>query len=141
MSSTLTQRTPWIQELSDAAFSERSALLEALIAAEFRIALLMQGSDQLPMDESYFELGMTSLSATEVRQRLEDVLGYRIDSVVLFNNPTVNHLLAYLRDDVLREFFETRPAEDGRSAAAKPKTERSPSARLLNDLLNDIYEA
>lgn len=150
MSRAPTSNTLSIQQLAGTPFSERSGVLEALVVAEFRTTLLMQESDLLPLDESYFELGLTSLGAMEIRQRLEAALGCRIDSASLFNNPTVGRLLDYLRTDVLREFFGARSATEPRGARLSmgsvptttlPGVERSPPMQVLSDVLKDLYES
>ena len=77
--------TVWVEALERGPLSERGATLEALVVAEFRTWLLMSEADALPLDESYFALGLTSLGAVEIQERLESILGRRIDSASLFN--------------------------------------------------------
>jgi hypothetical protein len=106
--------TPWLRQLAETPLSERMALLNALIVTEFRAALLMDDRKVLPPEESHFALGLTSLGATEIQERLEVILGRRIDSASLFDNPTIRHLTAFLRSQVLPEFFAALfPVEDG----------------------------
>ena len=59
--------TVWVEALARAPLSERGAVLEALVVAEFRAWLLMSDADALPLDESYFALGLTSLGAVEIQ--------------------------------------------------------------------------
>lgn len=142
-------RTPWIQQFIAAPLSERSSLLEACVESEFRAWLQMSESDALPRDESYFALGLTSLGAVEIQQRLEAILGCRIDSTSLFNNPTVGHLVTYLRSEALSEFFisvsVTRNSSVARrddAATVSAVSDESPSPKqLFNDLLDDLYES
>ena len=120
---TMTATTSWVQQLAGTPLSERGSALEALVTAEFRTWLLMDDSDTLPLDESYFALGLTSLGATEIQQRLETALGRHIDSTSLFNNPTVGHLLSHLRAEVLPELFahtRTQPPVSSPAPAAQP---------------------
>jgi hypothetical protein len=51
-------------------------------------------------------MGFTSLRVTEVKQRLEDLLECSISSNVLFNNPTVDLLVAHLMTEVLTDLFD-----------------------------------
>jgi len=135
-------------------------MLEAFVATEFRTRLLMSESDRLPLDESYFELGLTSIGATEIQQRLEEVLGRRIDSSSLFNNPTVGHLLAHLRSEVLGDLFASAPVPAGadspmdpapriadplqldaaQDVPVAPSAPRSSPKDLLNNLLDELYQ-
>ena len=136
----------WVEALARAPLSERGALLEALVVTEFRTWLLMSEADALPLDESYFALGLTSLGAVEIQERLESILGRRIDSASLFNNPTIDHLLTHLRGQVLAEFFVSstgdRPAPTSTSQAADSElSERQQTQKqLLNSVLDELYE-
>jgi acyl carrier protein len=74
----------------------RRETLEEILDTEFRAALLMTEDDELPFDQSYFDLGLTSLGITDLKQRIEELLDCEIDTNVLFNSPTVERLLEYL---------------------------------------------
>jgi hypothetical protein len=128
--------TPWVRALAATALPERAAALEELVLHEFRTTLLMSDTDVLPYDESYFAHGLTSLGATEIEQRLQATLGRSIDAASLLNNPTIGHLLAHLRTDVLAEFFPT--AEPQLRPARRSGGAEVPRA-LVDDLLRDLY--
>lgn len=137
--------TVWVEALAGAPLSERGTLLEALVVAEFRTWLLMSEADALPLDESYFALGLTSLGAVEIQERLESILGRRIDSASLFNNPTIDHLLLHLRSQVLSELFLSPPggqAPTSTSEAAEAETleRRQTQKQLLSDVLDELYD-
>lgn len=83
-------------ELRAMEHSERSDLLEELVVSRFRAALLMEEDEELELDVSYFDLGLTSLRLTEMRSELEALFGVDLDATVLFNRPTVEQLLDYL---------------------------------------------
>jgi acyl carrier protein len=89
--------------------AERWSALESTVTAEFRAALLMTDDEEFPLEDTFFELGMTSLMLTSVKQRLETLLGRGISSTALFNQPTVEQLLGYLATEVLTGLFD---AED-----------------------------
>lgn len=128
--------TAWVETFARTPLSERAAVLEALVVSEFRAWLLMSEADALPLDESYFALGLTSLGAVEIQERLESILGRRIDSSSLFNNPTIDHLLLHLRSEVLSEFFQSTNA---RQAAAPGRDERRHREKqLLADMLDEL---
>jgi hypothetical protein len=132
----VTANTAWVESLARAPLSERRALLEALVVGEFRTWLLMSAGDALPLDESYFALGLTSLGAVEIQERLESILGRRIDSSSLFNNPTIDHLLLHLRTEVLSEFFHSPSA---RPADASDNDERRQREKgLLTSMLDEL---
>ncbi|WP_333767329.1 acyl carrier protein [Streptomyces sp. IBSBF 2435] len=130
--------TPWVRRLAATALPERPALLEELVLREFRAALLMSDTDVLPYDESYFAHGLTSLGATEIEQRLEATLGRQVDAASLLNHPTVSHLLAHLRTEVLTEFF---PAAESRPGPVPPAGDSGVPKALVHDLLKDLYNS
>jgi acyl carrier protein len=142
-------RTPAVQRLLDLPWSERRDALATLVAAEFRATLLMTADDELPADRSFFDLGLTSLRLTEVKQSLETLLGAPISANSLFNQPTLDALLAHLTDEVLPTVFAapaeqvpTRqpdwPAPAGTAGAGGAGgSERA----LVDDMLHDLYQA
>lgn len=77
--------------------------VESLLIGELRAALLMDDddTDELPLDASFFDLGLTSLRLMEIKQRVDAVLGVEISTTALFNFPTVVRLVDYLMDNVL----------------------------------------
>lgn len=135
---------PWLRRLAATPRAERDRLLEHLVVRPFRTALLLGESDPFPYGESYFALGLTSLGAVEIEQYLCSALGRPVDAATILSHPTVDHLLSYLRTDVLAEFFAAparpavRPGEPGgpagNEAAATVKA-------ILGDLLEELYEA
>jgi hypothetical protein len=89
-----------VQKLLAMPGPERQPGIEEMIMTEFRAALQMESDEPLPMDTPYFELGITSLSLVEARKRLEVLLGLPISSNVMFNQPTLAQLIAYLADQL-----------------------------------------
>jgi acyl carrier protein len=101
----MTVPTPTIQQFQSLPWSERRDALESVVLAEFRATLLMDDDEDLPLDESFFDLGFTSLRVTEIKQRLEDLLGCAISTNVLFNSPTVDQLMEHLTGGALGALF------------------------------------
>jgi acyl carrier protein len=110
--------------------AERADELEVLVVAEFRRTLMMADEEPLPLDESFFDIGFTSLRIAEVRDALQDLLGCEISTNVLFNSPTVAQLLAYLRETALPEVF---------GAAEPAATSADPERAVVDDVLADLY--
>jgi acyl carrier protein len=130
----------WLQSLPR---SERRDALESFVVAEFKSTLLMTAEDELSREESFFDLGLTSLGLTEVKQKLDTLLGCAISANSLFNQPTMTALITHLCRDVLPELFTDPKPEVNRApvtdqdAAAQVATDSS----LVNDLLQDLYRA
>ncbi|MEW2621474.1 acyl carrier protein [Streptomyces sp. NPDC048106] len=89
-----------IQRLRELPRSELSEEIETIVLRKFKAVLLMDDSEDLPVDISYFDLGLTSLRLTEIRQSLEQLLDLSINVSVLFNEPTVSHLVDHLTQAV-----------------------------------------
>jgi acyl carrier protein len=86
--------------LRELSFAERRDALEVILETEFKAALLMTEDDELPFDQSYFDLGLTSLGITDLKERLEELFECEIDTNVLFNSPTVERLLDHLTQNL-----------------------------------------
>jgi acyl carrier protein len=122
-------RTPTIDALRDLPPAERRDALEALVVTEVKAALLMTDEDELPLEASYFDLGLTSLTVSDLKQKLELMLGRELDGNLLFNSPTVRRVLDHLEEDVLTDLFPIRKA-----VASAPARNA-----LVDELLDDLY--
>ena len=133
--------TTAVRALLDLPGPERLEGLAALVAGEFRAALLMEPEEPLAVDAPYFELGLTSLRITEAKKRLERLLGVTISSNVLFNRPTVAQLTAYLADEALPEAFG--PAVGAGSAEGGPADDgvADDDGALLEEFLPELNQA
>ncbi|WP_262505966.1 acyl carrier protein [Streptomyces sp. TRM68367] len=76
----------------------RSGEVEALVEELFKDALLKEPDEELPLQTSYFDLGLTSLRLTRLKQQMEELMELPINTNVLFNEPTVERLVLYLTD-------------------------------------------
>ncbi|MGW4564906.1 acyl carrier protein [Streptomyces sp. NPDC004561] len=85
-----------LQRLRELPRSELAEEIETIVLEKFKTVLLMDDSEDLPLDISYFDLGLTSLRLTEIRQSLEQLLDLSINVSVLFNEPTIDHLVDHL---------------------------------------------
>lgn len=92
--------------------SDRAEALEELVVAEFRAAMMLADHEDLPLDESFFDLGLSSLRLVELKERLEALLGRPVSASALFNRPTVQRLLQYLREQVLADIFSEQAASE-----------------------------
>jgi acyl carrier protein len=133
-----TSRPPAIEELLALPWSERLPALEELVAAAFRETLLMAEDEELPLDQSYFDLGLTSLRLTETKRRLEDLLDCSISANTVFNQPTVRQLVDHLASEVLDDIFgQSAPA----AVPAVADESRTQEHELLGDALKDLYQS
>lgn len=127
-------RPPALERLLRAPRSERRAVLEDLVSQEFKRALLMTERDVLPVDENYFELGLTSLRAAEVKERIEEQLQCELDTSLLFGLATVRQVVDHLASVVLPGAAATPPPRESASARSAELHQR------VNDLIADLYD-
>lgn len=131
--------TPTIARLAELPRPERREFLEELVVAELRDTLLMTAEDEeLDPRTSFFDLGLTSLRLTEVKQRLETLLACGIDANTLFNSPTIEALVDHLAGTGLAGYFA-----DSRASAGEPAEGDGGDADrdTVDDLLSDLYRS
>lgn len=106
----------------------RRAALEELVIAEFAEILGLGDGAEFPRRTGFFDLGMTSLRLTEVRQRLTRLLGDQVSVETLFEHATMDSLLEHLATAVLPEL-------------ARDTTEDAPldPPAQLDELLERLY--
>lgn len=131
----MTAPAPQVQALLALPESERQDALRELVAAEFRATLLLDADEELPLDRSYFDLGLTSLRLTEIKRRLEQRLSIAISANTMFNEPTVEQLVGHLTAGLLG------PADAAKEPSAPAPAEADDDRALLDDILKDLYES
>lgn len=124
-----------MRALLDLPRAERREALEELVVGEFKTVLLMTDEDDLPMDESYFDLGLTSLTITDLKQRLEDIIGAELSADLLFNSPTVGRLLDHICTELLPDVFQPGAAP---ATTAAPPADATTDA-MLDEALKDLF--
>lgn len=99
--------------LASAEPQERAAIVTAF-ARDHVAAVLGPGeASAVPLDQPFTELGFTSLSAVELRNRLARAADVRLATTVVFDYPTVSALAAHLLELVsLASAGPAAPAAD-----------------------------
>lgn len=131
-------RPPALVRLLGTPRPDRRAVLAELVSQEFKRVLLMRADDELPLDENYFDLGLTSLKAAEAREHLETDLGCEMETSVLFSCSTVRQVVEHLADVILSDGASGSAAD-----ARKPVRGAEPAAEqrvLVDALLRDLYD-
>jgi acyl carrier protein len=133
-----------LQRLESAEPGQRVLLLTAFIRG--CVARTLRLSETMPLDGEtrFFDVGLDSLMAIEVRTRLQDALRVDLPSTLLFDYPTLDALTRYLAFEVLR--FEApaaeKPAREDRRAKQREElaadvealSEEEAEALLLREL-------
>ncbi|MFF7972345.1 SDR family NAD(P)-dependent oxidoreductase [Streptomyces sp. NPDC007905] len=99
--------------------SERAERVLALVRDEASRALGLRSAESVRADQPLRDLGMDSVTAVELRNRIGARLGTRLPATLLFDHPTADRLAAYLLTGVLgrtsrtvRSAHPTAPAPD-----------------------------
>ncbi|MGW3818685.1 SDR family NAD(P)-dependent oxidoreductase [Streptomyces sp. NPDC005046] len=102
--------------------ADRAARVLALVREEASRALGLRSAESVGPDQPLRELGMDSVTAVELRNRIGTRIGARLPATLLFDHPTVARLSAHL--------LTTALAADGRTArrgAPDPRSPRTPA--------------
>ncbi|NJP25246.1 hypothetical protein FLW53_13715 [Microbispora sp. SCL1-1] len=122
------------------------ALVRGVVAGRVAEVLGLPGGARVPEDRGLFDLGLDSLTAIELRNRLGEESGERLPATVLFDHPTVRELTAYLLDRVRGERPVFDPAAlDAWVSAASGRTggdrQRAELVRALRGALSVLDPA
>ncbi|WP_426752691.1 type I polyketide synthase [Myxococcus sp. Y35] len=95
-----TQAPAFRAQLDAAPLNRRLELLRNHVMAQVRATLGLPETEKLAGNERLFELGVDSLLAIEIRNRLASSLGRSLRSTLIFDFPTVNGLVAHLAEEL-----------------------------------------
>ncbi|NEQ10767.1 MAG: SDR family NAD(P)-dependent oxidoreductase, partial [Moorea sp. SIO4E2] len=102
----LTKKSAFREQLESVPVSERQELLTNQIRSLIAKTLGWTDTQKIGMRQPLFDLGLDSLMAVELKNRLESSLETSLSSTLLFDYPTVEALVEYLASDVISlEFY------------------------------------
>jgi myxalamid-type polyketide synthase MxaB len=123
---------PFLQELKQAPPGDRLALLAAYARTQVTRVLGMSPEDPIAPRQPLIDLGVDSLMALELRNRLEAGLGLSLRATLLFDFPTLEALVAHLAEKVIGG------EPGGGPAAATPGEDAGGALAGVNDELDDL---
>ncbi|MBN1991919.1 MAG: SDR family NAD(P)-dependent oxidoreductase [Anaerolineae bacterium] len=88
------------QTLQATPAAERPAVLIDYLCAQLARVLGLSSAEQIEPRQRFFELGLDSLMAIELRNQFENSLGQTLPATVLFDQPTVEALAHYLAQNL-----------------------------------------
>lgn len=91
-----TESTPLWEELVAADAADRLAKLASWLQAGVAATLRLPDAAAVSVTRGFFEMGMDSLMAIEVKNRMQTELGVLLRATVVFNYPNITELSVYL---------------------------------------------
>ncbi|GGY03053.1 polyketide synthase [Streptomyces minutiscleroticus] len=88
----------------------RAKLLESVVAEEVAAVLGFTTTEDVEADRNFFEIGFDSLTALELRNRVEKLMGQPLAATVVFDHPTADALARYLHTQIAVPAETPRPA-------------------------------
>ncbi len=97
-----TQDSDFHRRLEGATAADGRALVTALVTEHVIRVLGFDAGFALGLQQRFFEIGMDSLTAVELKNRLQAVMKRSLPSTLVFDYPTVESLTTYLALQILR---------------------------------------
>ena len=135
----------WAARLARAATSERIAVVLELVRTETAAVLGYASAEALDVERTFKDLGFDSLSAVELRNRLEAAAGLRLPSTLVFDHPTLpalaERLVGELDDDreagIRRAAVELDMLQQTLAGVSVEEVRRAGIATRLQRMLSD----
>jgi acyl carrier protein len=93
----------WATKLSKLSPSERTAEVQRMVQSEVSKVLSLAAASEVPLEKPLKELGLDSLMAVELRNRLSAQVGEKLSATLAFDYPTVWGLVLHLLEILVPE--------------------------------------
>jgi acyl transferase domain-containing protein/acyl carrier protein len=130
------EKARMLRRLEEAPPEERLELLTAHVRELVTRVLGLRASHVLAPDQGFFDIGMDSLMAVDLKNRLEASLGHPLATAAIFNYPNVDALSGYLAKQVLALEPAAPPPPP-----AEPATPEAPAVDEVRNLSEQEMEA
>jgi myxalamid-type polyketide synthase MxaD len=127
------QRVEILKKLQEAPPNRRRDALAAYLRDQLVQVLGLTNSDDLPLARGFFEMGMDSLMALDLKNRLEMDLGFSIPATLIFEYPTIETLSEYLVAEGLADLVASGAEPDQNTKLSAPAGADTPEEPLLGE--------
>jgi myxalamid-type polyketide synthase MxaB len=120
------QRSQFLAQLESTPVEGRKQFLMTHIRSQIAKVLGLGSAEAIGLQQGFSDLGMDSLMAVELRNRLQTTLGCSISASLVFDYPTIESLVDYLSQQVLslestaESIPETEPQTDIPAVPSSP---------------------
>ena len=122
LASDQSRRDDFLHHLRVASKEDQRRLLMEYLQSEIALVMGLPNAQQIEPRHRLFEIGLDSLMAVELRNRLQTNLGKPLRSTLLFDFPTLDALVDHFQKQVI----STQPtAEPANTAPSKPVTDHA----------------
>ncbi|MDJ0573938.1 MAG: beta-ketoacyl synthase N-terminal-like domain-containing protein [Xenococcaceae cyanobacterium MO_234.B1] len=128
-----------LQQLKELSAEDRLSFLIASLQKEIALVMGLSSSQIIEPQQGFFQIGMDSLMAVELKNRLETGLGKSISSTAAFNYPNIEALAKYLLKDVA--CLETEVSDTDLSPDEIEKNSQDTALSNLEQLSDENIEA
>ncbi|MGV9885137.1 type I polyketide synthase [Streptomyces sp. NPDC003006] len=101
-----------VERLRGLARKEQDRVLREAVRTHAAAVLGHDGAESVPLARPFGELGLDSVTAVELRNRLGNAVGHKLPAGLIFDYPTVADLVAYLHDLLCGDETSTSPLLD-----------------------------
>ncbi len=130
------ERASIAQQIEDADPRDRMNLISGQVAGVVARILRHAHPDSINRDQGFFQMGLDSLMAVELRNSLQKAFGRTLRSTLAFDFPSINSLSRYLYTEMFPQQTAAQP-EPLPDAGAEEETLASLSRDEVKSLLDD----
>ncbi|WP_111977562.1 type I polyketide synthase [Algibacillus agarilyticus] len=131
LETTQTKQPLFVKELTNMTIEKRKKWVENYLLKLVKDMLQVDLAQQLDVDKGLFDLGMDSLTAVEVKDRLERDTGCKLRSTLAFDHPTIRRMAAYLVETLFVDTTEQQAPEVADEGAIFDDLSESELAEML----------
>ena len=103
---TSTKQSSWLDELQPLPEEQRQLRLTQLLQQALADLLGFPNIEKMSIEKGFFDIGMDSLMAIELRNRIQSLLGCKLSETMFFDYPNIKKLRNYIAKTALDWTFE-----------------------------------